>query len=124
MQTRCSSSAGCFPLIFECMAVSSFSCHEPCCGSWYRSAGTADTAVVGGGHRCHAHPNIVQLREVFLTQHHLAIVLEYMKGSNMPTYLAKHAPLPEPVARCAAPQLPDSFVNTWHISSPDGGLEA
>mmetsp|Transcript_2533 Transcript_2533/g.7613 ORF Transcript_2533/g.7613 Transcript_2533/m.7613 type:complete len:370 (+) Transcript_2533:32-1141(+) len=55
--------------------------------------------------RCHAHPNIVQLREVFLTQHHLAIVLEYMKGSNMPTYLAKHAPLPEPVARWFFQQL-------------------
>ena len=27
--------------------------------------------------------------------------MEYMKGSNMPTYLAKHASLPEPVARCA-----------------------
>lgn len=50
--------------------------------------------------RCHAHPNIVQLKEVFLTTHYLAIVMEYMKGSNMPTYLAKHAPLPEPVARC------------------------
>lgn len=49
--------------------------------------------------RCHAHPNIVQLKEVFLTTHYLAIVMEYMKGSNMPTYLAKHAPLPEPVAR-------------------------
>lgn len=54
------------------------------------------------GRRCHAHPNIVQLKEVFLTTHYLAIVMEYMKGSNMPTYLAKHAPLPEPVARCVA----------------------
>jgi Protein tyrosine and serine/threonine kinase len=63
------------------------------------------------GCRCHAHPNIVQLKEVFLTTHYLAIVMEYMKGSNMPTYLAKHAPLPEPVARCgAAAQLEDTFL--------------
>jgi serine/threonine-protein kinase SRK2 len=55
--------------------------------------------------RCHAHPNIVQLKEVFLTTHYLAIVMEYMKGSNMPTYLAKHAPLPEPVARWFFQQL-------------------
>lgn len=46
----------------------------------------------------------MQLREVFLTAHHLAVVLEYMKGSNMPKYLVKHAPLPEPVARCAGPR--------------------
>ena len=52
--------------------------------------------------RCHNHPNIVALKEVFLTKAHLAVVMEYVKGSNMPTFLAKHAPLPEDDARSAA----------------------
>jgi len=52
------------------------------------------------------HPNIVALKEVFLTKAHLAVVMEYVKGANMPTFLTKHAPLPENDARSAAfPQL-------------------
>ena len=48
------------------------------------------------------HPNIVALKEVFLTKAHLAVVMEYVKGANMPTFLAKHAPLPENDARSEA----------------------
>ncbi len=51
--------------------------------------------------RCHLHPNIVALKEVFLTKAHLAVVMEYVKGANMPTFLAQHAPLPEDDARSA-----------------------
>jgi len=47
------------------------------------------------------HPNIVALKEVFLTKAHLAVVMEYVKGANMPTFLTKHAPLPENDARSA-----------------------
>ena len=41
------------------------------------------------------------LKEVFLTKAHLAVVMEYVKGANMPTFLAQHAPLPEDDARSA-----------------------
>ncbi len=72
-------------------------------------------AVIHCARRCHAHPNIVQLKEVFLTVHHLAVVMEYMKGSNMPTYLAKHAPLPEPVARCTPFESSSPLILLRHV---------
>ena len=55
--------------------------------------------------RCHLHPNIVALKEVFLTKAHLAVVMEFVKGANMPTFLVQHAPLPENDARCGPPSL-------------------
>ena len=56
-------------------------------------------------HRCFTHPNNVALREVFLTTGHLAVVMEYVQGANMPPFLSKHAPLPEDEARSANPTV-------------------
>jgi serine/threonine protein kinase len=33
------------------------------------------------------HPNIVQLHEVFVTQHHVALVLEYANGGDLSQYI-------------------------------------
>ena len=33
------------------------------------------------------HPNIVQLREVFLTEHHLAVAMEYADGGDLSEYI-------------------------------------
>lgn len=35
---------------------------------------------------CH-HPHIVELRDVFLTPHHLAAVMEYVEGEDLQTFL-------------------------------------
>jgi len=87
---------------------------------WCVSITQLIVAVIHCTRRCHAHPNIVQLKEVFLTVHHLAVVMEYMKGSNMPTYLAKHAPLPEPVARCT----PFKCSSSFQFAAPCAGRAA
>ena len=39
---------------------------------------------------CVAHPHIVQFRELFLTQSHLAIVMEFAAGGDMFDYVIKH----------------------------------
>ncbi|EIE18357.1 kinase-like protein [Coccomyxa subellipsoidea C-169] len=39
---------------------------------------------------CVAHPNIVQFREIFLTNKHLAIVMEYASGGDMFDYVIKN----------------------------------
>ena len=36
---------------------------------------------------CSMHPNIVQLREVFLTEHHLAVAMEYADGGDLSEYI-------------------------------------
>ena len=33
------------------------------------------------------HPNIIQLHEVFVTQHHVALVLEYANGGDLSQYI-------------------------------------
>ena len=49
-----------------------------------------DTKVVGrelaNQYMCAGHPNIVQLREVFLTDTHLAVVVEYANGGDLAHY--------------------------------------
>mmetsp|Transcript_7196 Transcript_7196/g.21173 ORF Transcript_7196/g.21173 Transcript_7196/m.21173 type:complete len:450 (-) Transcript_7196:3238-4587(-) len=40
---------------------------------------------------CALHPNIVQLKEVFLTTHHLGIALEYADGGDLSEYIDNHA---------------------------------
>lgn len=36
---------------------------------------------------CALHPNIVQLREVFLTQEYLAVAMEYADGGDLSEYI-------------------------------------
>ena len=36
---------------------------------------------------CTLHPNIVQLKEVFLTPHHLGIALEYANGGDLSEFI-------------------------------------
>ena len=36
---------------------------------------------------CSMHPNIVQLREVFLTEQHLAVAMEYADGGDLSEYI-------------------------------------
>jgi len=59
---------------------------------------------------CAAHPNIVQLREVFLTDQHLAIAMEYANGGDLAHYvdaLMRHTGrgIPEAQARVLFQQL-------------------
>jgi serine/threonine protein kinase len=46
------------------------------------------------------HPNIIQLHEVFVTQHHVALVLEYANGGDLSQYI-EHCMITE--VRTAAP---------------------
>lgn len=61
-------------------------------------------------HLCAAHPHIVQLREVFVTPQHLAIVMDYASGGDLAHYvdaLMQHTGrgIPEPQARALFQQL-------------------
>ncbi|KAK9830625.1 hypothetical protein WJX81_006668 [Elliptochloris bilobata] len=56
-------------------------------------------------HKRLIHPHIVQLKEVFLTQHHLAIAMEYAAGGNLYQLVAKSGGLPEQDARWYFQQL-------------------
>ena len=39
---------------------------------------------------CFHHPHIIQFREVFLTEDHLAIVSEYAVGGDVADYIDRH----------------------------------
>ncbi|GAB4820500.1 hypothetical protein N2152v2_007546 [Parachlorella kessleri] len=56
-------------------------------------------------HRLLAHPHIVSFKEVFITSHWLAIVMEYVGGGNLQQYVEKKSRLPEWEARCFFQQL-------------------
>ena len=45
------------------------------------------------------HPHVISLREVFLTQQHLVLVMEFAPGGDLFTYVRSRAGLPEPEAR-------------------------
>ena len=49
--------------------------------------------------KCTGHPNIIQLYEVFITQHYLAIVLEYASGGDLLDYVNAKGGLSEDEAR-------------------------
>eukprot|EP00887_Chlorella_sp_A99_P000352 scaffold13.g352.t1 len=55
--------------------------------------------------KCTGHPNIIQLIEVFLTQHYLAIVLEYAPGGDLLDYVTTKGRLSESEARWFFQQL-------------------
>ena len=56
-------------------------------------------------HKTLVHPNIVQFREVFLTDTHLGVALEYAAGGELFEAVAKAGKLPEIEVRqdCALP---------------------
>ncbi|KAK9915945.1 hypothetical protein WJX75_006306 [Coccomyxa subellipsoidea] len=56
-------------------------------------------------HKRLIHPHIVQLKEVFLTNNHLAIAMEYAAGGNLYQLVARSGGLPEPDARWYFQQL-------------------
>lgn len=80
---------------------------------------------------CAVHPHIVQLREVFLTKQHLAIVMEYVAGGDLCDYFLKNSPflvgkgLPENVARWFFQQLITAldFCHRKGIANRDIKLE-
>lgn len=49
--------------------------------------------------KCTGHPNIIQLYEVFLTAHYLAIALEYAAGGDLLDYVNSKEGLAEDEAR-------------------------
>lgn len=51
------------------------------------------------------HPHIVQLQEVFLTQHYLGIAMEYANGGDTFDYVVKCRGIREPEARWLFQQL-------------------
>ncbi|GAB4815243.1 hypothetical protein N2152v2_002289 [Parachlorella kessleri] len=55
--------------------------------------------------KCTGHPNIIQLYEVFITQHYLAIVLEYASGGDLLDYVNAKGGLSEDEARWFFQQL-------------------
>lgn len=55
--------------------------------------------------KCTGHPNIIQLIEVFLTPHYLAIVLEYAPGGDLLDYVTTKGRLSEDEARWFFQQL-------------------
>lgn len=42
---------------------------------------------------CALHPNIIQLKDVFLTPHHIGIVMEYATGGDLSEYIDRNAQL-------------------------------
>ncbi|KDD76468.1 protein kinase [Helicosporidium sp. ATCC 50920] len=56
-------------------------------------------------HRRLGHPHIVGLKEVFLTPQVLGIVMEYVGGGNLQSYVERAGRLPEWQARCFFQQL-------------------
>ena len=45
------------------------------------------------------HPHVISLREVFLTQQHLVLVMEFAPGGDLFTYVRSRGGLPETEAR-------------------------
>lgn len=58
---------------------------------------------------CGQHPNVVQLKEILLMPHHLAIVMEYVEGGDLASYVHRHATpragIPEEEARTLFQQV-------------------
>ncbi|KAL4423967.1 hypothetical protein ABPG75_001268 [Micractinium tetrahymenae] len=67
------------------------------------------------------HPHIVELQEVFLTDTHLVLVLEYAPGGDLAEYVTKHRGLPEDVARWFFQQLVIAVDYLHRMASPAGG---
>lgn len=56
-------------------------------------------------HRTLCHPHIISFKEVFVTEQHLCIVMEYAAGGDMHEFIAKEKCLPEEFARWFFQQL-------------------
>lgn len=48
------------------------------------------------------HPHVVQFREVFLSPHHINIVMDFASGGSLFGYVQSRNRLREPLARCVA----------------------
>lgn len=51
------------------------------------------------------HPHVIQFREVFLTDHHICIVMEYANNGSLFHYVQQHERLAEKIARWFFQQL-------------------
>ncbi|KPF41180.1 serine/threonine-protein kinase, partial [Rhizobium sp. AAP43] len=71
------------------------------------------------------HPHIVELQEVFLTNTHLVLVLEYAPGGDLAEYVTKHRGLPEDVGRWFFQQLVIAvdYLHRMGVTSRDIKLE-
>ena len=56
-------------------------------------------------HKNLLHHHVVQFKGVFLTQHHLAIIMEYAPGGDLMGYIREHRGVPEALARWFFQQL-------------------
>ncbi|GMH37864.1 hypothetical protein BSKO_05748 [Bryopsis sp. KO-2023] len=56
-------------------------------------------------HRSMSHPHIIEFKEVFLTDKHLCIVMDFAAGGNLQSYVTKHRCLSEDKARWFFQQL-------------------
>mmetsp|Transcript_29538 Transcript_29538/g.65405 ORF Transcript_29538/g.65405 Transcript_29538/m.65405 type:complete len:400 (+) Transcript_29538:305-1504(+) len=56
-------------------------------------------------HRTLRHPHVIEFKEVFLTQDHICIAMEYASGGNLFSYVTRAVRLKEPAARWFFQQL-------------------
>lgn len=68
---------------------------------------------------CTLHPNIVQLKEVFLTPHHLGIALEYANGGDLSEFIDERSL--RGVSIIGSPNMPFS-TRALHPSQSTNGL--
>lgn len=69
-------------------------------------------------HRHLVHPHIVAFKEVFVTSTHLAIVMEFVGGGNLQSWVEKNRRLAEWQARCFFQQL----ILALHYSHKSAGI--
>lgn len=69
-------------------------------------------------HRHLVHPHIVSFKEVFVTSNHLAIVMEFVGGGNLQSWVERHHRLAEWQARCFFQQL----ILALHYSHKSAGI--
>lgn len=76
-------------------------------------------------HRQLVHPHIIQFKEVFLTQRHLGIAMEYAAGGDMFEYVVRKGGLRESEARWFFQQLivAVDYIHRMGVASRDIKLE-
>jgi len=56
---------------------------------WYVPLLLTQCSVCFAQRAAAGHPHIVQLQEVFVTQHHVALVMEYANGGDLSQYIER-----------------------------------